>query len=96
MSSASRDLVNAVEHQGDEALLRHLAWPIDQLADGLAELGRRAGLSPSAIDPRLIPGHIDHRAPGEMDRYMRWLADDARHGGRCRGSARRRRRCHAG
>ena len=75
MSSASRDLVTGSEPQRDDAMLRHLAWPLDQLADGLAELGRRAGLAPSAIDPRLIPRHIDHRARGEMDRYLRWLSD---------------------
>ena len=75
MSSASRDLMNVAERAERNDSLTHLLWPMDQLADGLAELGRRAGLSPETIDPGLVPGRIDYREPSELDRYLRWLAD---------------------
>lgn len=55
--------------------LAALAWPLEQLADGVAELGRRAGLSPSPIDPALVPSSIRHADGLELDRFLRWLAD---------------------
>lgn len=55
--------------------LAALAWPLENLADGLVELGRRAGLAPSAIDPALIPSNIQLGNNLELDRFMRWLAE---------------------
>lgn len=73
MSAASPERIDATAADAGAAL-KAFAWPLGHLADGLAELGRRAGLSPVALDPVLLPEGLDDGVPGELDRYLRWLA----------------------
>lgn len=75
MSTASRDLMAPPPQPVAGPKLRALGWPMALLPDGIAELGRRNGLAPVAIDPGLVPGMVDDRVDGELDRYMQWLAD---------------------
>jgi len=52
--------------------LAELAWPLDQLPDGLAELARRTGLQPQPADLGLVPETVCTAPAAELPRWLDW------------------------